>query len=53
MQENTLGGRGRVCLNMCADACAAGPIQCSPGVTPYWKGCERFPKVLDGEATKD
>ena len=33
---------------ICADNGATGPIQCSPGATTYWKGCQGFPKVLDG-----
>lgn len=34
----------------CADSGTAGSIQCPSCATPYWKGCERVPKVLDCKA---
>lgn len=44
----TLGCHDAEPAFICAKIGAIGPIQCSPGATTYWKGCQGFPKVLDG-----
>ena len=49
MPEEILAAKKAEPVYICADSCAIGPIQCSPGATTYWKGCEGVSKVLDDE----